>query len=93
MSSSESMVVEAVVRGVGGEVWASRAAEAEILFLGWISLVDERVASAAFLLRVWGGMMTTEGLGGNNRVRASKLIVGVWRDLARHCCRGGGGLG
>lgn len=58
ISSSESMVVEAVVRGVGGETSVFLAAEAEILLLGWISLVDGSVASAAFLLRVWGEMMT-----------------------------------
>lgn len=89
MSSSESMVVEAEVRGVGGEAWASRAAEAEILLLGWISLVDENVASAAFLLRVWGGMVTTEGLGDSNRVRVGEMVVLAQWDLARYCLRGG----
>lgn len=58
ISSSESMVVEAVVSGVGGEPGGGWAAEAEILLFGWMSSVGARVASAAFLLRVWGEMVT-----------------------------------
>lgn len=52
------MVVEAVVKGVGGETSVLLAAEAEILLFGRISFVDGSVASAAFLLRVLGEMMT-----------------------------------
>lgn len=57
-SSSESMVVEAVVNGVRGAT--SRPAEAlSFLGLGWRSSrgVEDIVASAAFRLRVMGGMV------------------------------------
>lgn len=55
------MLVEAVVCGVGGEPGALWPAEAEILLFGWDSLVvEESFASAAFLLRVLGGMVTRD---------------------------------
>lgn len=53
------MLVEVVVRGVGGEPWVLQAAEADILLLGWLSFgVEDNFASAAFLFRVLGGMVT-----------------------------------
>jgi hypothetical protein len=56
-SSSESIVVDAVVNGVRGA--ASRPAEALSFFLGWESslVTEEIVASAAFRFRVRGGMV------------------------------------
>ena len=56
-SSSESMV-DADVNGVRGA--ASRTAEALTFFLGWVSSlgVEDIVASAAFRLRVRGGMVS-----------------------------------
>lgn len=55
------------------------AAEAEILLFGWISLVDGSVASAAFLLRVLGEMMT----GDSEATTESKRRQGVGWDLDR----------
>lgn len=61
ISSSESMLVDAVVTGVGGEPCVGWAAAAEVLLLGWESLiVEDNFASAAFLLRDLGGMVTGE---------------------------------
>jgi hypothetical protein len=56
-SSSESIVVDAVVNGVRGA--ASMPAEALSFFLGWVSsvVVEDIVASAAFRFRVVGGMV------------------------------------
>jgi hypothetical protein len=55
------MVVEAVVRGVGGEPWFGWPAEAEILLLGCESLVvEDSFASAAVLLRVLGGIVAVD---------------------------------
>lgn len=56
-SSSESIGVDAVVKGVRGA--ASRPAEALSFFLGWESslMVEDIVASAAFRFRVMGGMV------------------------------------
>jgi hypothetical protein len=54
-SSSESMApLEAVVRGVGGAV--AGPAEARILLFGAVA-AEDIVASAAFRLRVVGGMV------------------------------------
>lgn len=79
ISSSESMVVDAVVKGVGGETSVFLAAEAEILLFGWMSLVDGSVASAAFLLRVLGEMMTED----SEATTESKRRQGVGWDLER----------
>jgi len=53
-SSSESILFDAVVRGVGGA--ASGPAEAIILLFG-AREVEDIVASAAFRFRVVGGML------------------------------------
>jgi len=56
-SSSESIVVDAVVNGVRGA--ASGPTEALSFFLGWESsgVAEDIVASAAFRFRVVGGMV------------------------------------
>lgn len=74
MSSSESMLVDAVVTGVGGEPCDGRAAAAEVLLLGWRSLfVEDNFASAAFLLRDLGGMVT-----GDSEAETRVLLLRRW---------------
>lgn len=74
MSSSESMLVEAVVTGVGGEPWVGWAAAAEVLLLGRRSLVvEDNFASAAFLLRDLGGMVM-----GDSEAKTRVLLLRGW---------------
>ena len=71
-SSSESIPLDALVRGVGGA--ASGPAEAMILLLG--RAVDKDiVASAAFRLRVMGGMVPVYMGEGGARVTGNLAVV------------------
>ena len=68
------MLVEAVVTGVGGEPCDGWAAAAKVLLLGRRSLVvEDNFASAAFLLRDLGGMMT-----GDSEAKTRVLLLRGW---------------
>lgn len=73
-SSSESIPLDVLVRGVGGA--ASGPAEAMILLLGRAEVKDI-VASAAFRFRVVGGMVPVYRGEGGSRVTGQRAVVDV----------------